>query len=154
MDTDESSEKYNWTSKFVENISAMLVQKGLTQGDLARAAEVTEQTVSDWMTGNAEPKFINVWKVADALDESIDDLVGRKRPGSELLERYRAELLARAEALKQVLPTPPNDEDAAAAGPAAKKKQEPALKSTGKKAKKGKTPKKGRKGKKKTPPKS
>ena len=82
--------------------------------------------------------------------------MGRKLPGSDLLERYRLGLLARseelmqeakdllaiAEALNQVLPSD------VAAGPAAPEEKKPAPKNGRKKAKKG------RKAKKKTPPKS
>jgi DNA-binding XRE family transcriptional regulator len=50
--------------------------KGLTQGDVAKALAVTEDTVANWESGRSTPKF-EIWQVktlCDLLEVQISEL--------------------------------------------------------------------------------
>ena len=63
-----------------ENIKRIRKKKGLTQEKLARLADISNNTLVKIEMGMAkEPTITTVRKIADALNISIDELVGRKR---------------------------------------------------------------------------
>ena len=63
-----------------ENIKRIRKKKGLTQEKLARLADISNNTLVKNEIGMAkEPTITTVRKIADALNISIDELVGRKR---------------------------------------------------------------------------
>jgi len=66
-----------------ENIRSLRKKKGLTQEKLARLADISNNTLVKIEMGLAkEPTITTITKIADALDVSIDMLVGRtKRKG-------------------------------------------------------------------------
>ena len=62
-----------------ENIRKIRKKKGLSQEKLARLADISNNTLVKIEMGMAkEPTITTVRKIADALDVSIDELVGRK----------------------------------------------------------------------------
>lgn len=63
-----------------ENIKRIRKKKGLTQEKLARLADISHNTLVKIEMGMAkEPTITTVRKIADALNVSIDELVGRKK---------------------------------------------------------------------------
>ena len=54
----------------------LMAIRGITQRDIAKALEVNEQTVSNWMTGRTEAKLtLADWrKLANVLHCSLDQL--------------------------------------------------------------------------------
>jgi transcriptional regulator with XRE-family HTH domain len=63
-----------------ENIRKLRIKKGLAQEKLARLADISTATLVKIEAGVAkEPTITTVTKIADALEVSIDDLIGRKR---------------------------------------------------------------------------
>jgi transcriptional regulator with XRE-family HTH domain len=63
-----------------QNIRKFRLKKGLSQEKLARLADISTATLVKIEAGVAkEPTITTVAKIADALEVSIDELVGRKR---------------------------------------------------------------------------
>lgn len=63
-----------------ENIRRIRKKKSLSQEKLARLADISNNTLVKIEMGMAkEPTITTVTKIANALDVSIDELVGRKR---------------------------------------------------------------------------
>lgn len=50
-------------------------KRGLKDADVARLAQVSPATLSEWRSGKYIPKIDNLRKVAAVLDCTIDDLV-------------------------------------------------------------------------------
>lgn len=51
--------------------------KGYTISDLARKAGITFQTLIKWEKGDTYPNLFNLIPIADVLNISLDELVGR-----------------------------------------------------------------------------
>ncbi len=63
-----------------ENIKSIRKKKGLTQEKLARLADISNNTLVKIEMGMAkEPTITTITKIADALEVSIDILVGRMK---------------------------------------------------------------------------
>ena len=63
-----------------QNIRKLRLKKGLSQEKLARLADISNATLVKIEGGVAkEPTITTVTKIANALDISIDELVGRDR---------------------------------------------------------------------------
>ena len=63
---------------FRTNLAATRGQRGLTQVELGTRAGVAPAAVSHFETGQRVPSLETLVKLADALDTSIDALVGRE----------------------------------------------------------------------------
>lgn len=62
-----------------ENIKKMRKKKGLTQEKLARLADISNNTLVKIEMGMAKESTITtIIKIADALNVSLDELVGRR----------------------------------------------------------------------------
>ena len=59
-----------------ENLKDIMKQKGYTQSYLAEVTEITEATVSRYLTGVHSPKIEYIAKMAEALGVSLDYLFG------------------------------------------------------------------------------
>ncbi len=63
---------------YLKNLAKLRKQKGLTQEGLARKADISFHTIIKLESGGIKnPKIETVIKLADALDVSIDKLIGR-----------------------------------------------------------------------------
>lgn len=63
-----------------ENIKRFRKKNGISQDKLAKLADVTHTTLVKIEAGvNENPTIKTLKKIADALDVSIDELVGRKK---------------------------------------------------------------------------
>jgi len=68
---------------------------GLTQGDLAAAAQIADETVSRIERGRLNPSIAMAGKIAEALDTTVNDLLHAKTPPKEpRLRASEAKLLA------------------------------------------------------------
>ncbi len=61
---------------FQNNLKALRMKKGLSQGELAIRLNVVSQTVSKWEKGVSVPDAETLIKLADLLDTSVNDLLG------------------------------------------------------------------------------
>ena len=61
-----------------ERIRKYRKEREWTQADLAFEADVLSVYISYYETGRTLPSIINLIAIADALEVSLDDLVGRK----------------------------------------------------------------------------
>lgn len=62
-----------------ENIRKLRIKKGLAQEKLARLADISTATLVKIESGiDKEPTITTVTKIADVLDISISELMGRK----------------------------------------------------------------------------
>lgn len=60
-----------------KSIKEKRIEQGLSQQKLADLIGVTHASISYWENGINIPNVLDVWKIADALNMSIDELVGR-----------------------------------------------------------------------------
>ena len=71
---------YNFSMNilFSSNIRALRENSRLTQQQLADKLSVTQRKISYWESGKIEPDLESLWRLADFLDVTIDELVGRQ----------------------------------------------------------------------------
>jgi len=63
-----------------ENIRRLRIKKGLAQEKLARLADISTATLVKIESGVAkEPTITTVAKIANALNVSVDELIGRNK---------------------------------------------------------------------------
>lgn len=60
-----------------KNIKEKRIEQGLSQQTLAQLIGVTHASISYWENGINIPNVLDVWKIADVLNISIDELIGR-----------------------------------------------------------------------------
>ena len=61
--------------KLGNNIYLLRTRKGLSQGDLAEALDVSRQSVSKWETGGATPDLDKLLALCDLFGVTLDELV-------------------------------------------------------------------------------
>ncbi|MGQ7452240.1 helix-turn-helix domain-containing protein [Streptococcus suis] len=64
-------------SIFTIRLKALRKEKKLTQKELAEKIGIKQNSYSDWETGKNEPNLENIVKLAQLLDTTTDDLLGR-----------------------------------------------------------------------------
>lgn len=80
---------------FGENLKSIRIDAGMTQRFLSEMVGVTSVTIGNWERGVRQPSFELLPKLADALDTSIDALLGRHKASrrslveEDLLKNYR-----------------------------------------------------------------
>lgn len=65
--------------EFRNRINELLKVKGIKQADLCRMTGLSTALISKYSTGQTSPTLDNAIKIADALDITLDELVGRNR---------------------------------------------------------------------------
>lgn len=73
---------------FGKNLRAARAERGLTRAALANSSGYPVRTLEEWEHERVSPRVTNLLDVADALDVSIDALLGR---GKYCLPEYRIE---------------------------------------------------------------
>ena len=63
---------------FAERLLELRKEKGLSQAKLAKEIGVSFSVVCYWETDRAEPTALNLVKLADFFDISVDYLLGRE----------------------------------------------------------------------------
>ena len=80
-------------SKFWSRIKGLLKEKGITQGDAAKACNVPVNTLRHWMTKEYYPPLNYVASLARFLGVSIEYLVyGKEREKSSILKNIYTQL--------------------------------------------------------------
>lgn len=102
--TDEEQRKV-----FGKNLKHWLTVRGVKQVDLANQLNVTEGTVSQWISGRNMPKMGKVQKITDILDINKSDLYDDK-PFDDSADALRDRVFARSPALFKMLDTASPDE--------------------------------------------
>jgi len=67
----------NLNDTIAESIKNARKKKYLTQTELAKRVGVTHASISFWENGINIPNVKDCWRIADELNISIDELVGR-----------------------------------------------------------------------------
>ena len=70
--------------EFGRTVKDLRKRKGWTQTDLAQKAGTTKSVVSQWESGEMEPRMGSLKKLADALDVSVATLIGVEGEGYQL----------------------------------------------------------------------
>jgi transcriptional regulator with XRE-family HTH domain len=65
----------NEAQKLGENLKRIRTEKGITQGDIARALEMDKSFVSNIENGKTNPTLATITKLAKALGVSSDELL-------------------------------------------------------------------------------
>lgn len=68
---------------FSERLKELRMEKGLTQNEFAEQFKIAQGTVGNWETGNRQPDFVMLDKIANYFNVSADYLLGiteEKRP--------------------------------------------------------------------------
>lgn len=60
-----------------KSIKAIRIEQGLSQQRLADLIGITHASISYWENGVNIPNVLDIWKIADILNVTIDELVGR-----------------------------------------------------------------------------
>ena len=63
---------------FSDNLKRIRKEKGFSQEQLAVKLNVVRQTVSKWEKGFSVPDADLLMKLAEVLDVTVDDLLGKK----------------------------------------------------------------------------
>lgn len=63
----------------MNRIKEIRISCGIKQGDVAQMFNVAQATVSGWETGNREPDFETLLKMADLFGCTVDELLGREK---------------------------------------------------------------------------
>ncbi len=87
-------------------------EKGFTQKEVAEGIHVDQSIISGWERGTYNPTFLNVYKVCQFLDMTVDELLGiaKKRrititTTQEEIEKLSAAIGEFEEALEFVFPS-------------------------------------------------
>lgn len=64
-------------TRFGKSLKSAIIQAGISQNELAKRAGVSQGAVSRYIKGEITPTEETLKALADALDVSIEDLVGR-----------------------------------------------------------------------------
>ena len=81
-----------------ENIRTIRKRRGLNQDELAELARLNRVTIAKYESGKVEPGAQALSRLADVLDVTVDDLLGRdgekeEAPVTELLDEKLIDLL-------------------------------------------------------------
>ncbi|MCF0113692.1 MAG: helix-turn-helix transcriptional regulator [Bacilli bacterium] len=74
--------KYNRETKmeFTDRMRTLMQKKGLTQKQLATITEITEPSLSKYLSGERTPRVDVIVKLANALETTVDYLLGNDMP--------------------------------------------------------------------------
>ena len=67
-----------YAQAFAQNLSTLLKVNNMKQGELAKALNIPQQTISRYVTGKREITLEYLCKIADYFGEDIDVLIGRR----------------------------------------------------------------------------
>ena len=83
----------------VSRIGEIRQQKGLTQVDIAKHLQITQQTYSSYETGKRQMNFETLCLLADFYDVSTDYLLGRQDAVPSFLSEEERSMIAQYRAL-------------------------------------------------------
>ena len=68
-------------SEFSQNLSNLMIDRGMDDGKVAEAVGTEEDVVREWRRGGASPNLDQLIAVSDALDVTVDELLGKISEG-------------------------------------------------------------------------
>lgn len=71
--------------QFPDTLRELRKSRGLTQVRLSELLEVSPRVYNRWENGSAAPRLDTLVKIADILGVTLDELVGRSEPTSEVV---------------------------------------------------------------------
>lgn len=66
--------------RIAKNIQSALNERGWSQRELSRKADVTLSVVNCILTCSGDPSLLTLMRISKALDSTIDDLVYNRQP--------------------------------------------------------------------------
>lgn len=63
-----------------ERITTLRKERGLSQGELARALDISRQAVSKWENDTSSPDTLKLIKLAEVLDTEVEYLATGRKP--------------------------------------------------------------------------
>jgi len=60
---------------FAKRLEALLEERGMTQLELAARVGVTRAAMSRYVSGDREPRFVTLVRIAEELDVRVEELV-------------------------------------------------------------------------------
>lgn len=69
---------------FGESLKKLRTDRNISATQLAKKIGINSQTIYQWEWGIAEPRLSFLIWIADALEVSLDELVGRTVPSNEV----------------------------------------------------------------------
>jgi len=82
--------------EFKNRITELLKEKGMTQADVCKITGISSALISNYATGKASPSLDKAIAIADALNVTLDELVGRlvkvelDETEQEIISKFRA----------------------------------------------------------------
>ena len=70
--------------RFWDILPVKMYEAGIRQGDLATALGKNKATVSNWVNRKAFPEMDNIQEIANVLNCTADDLLGRELPDTDI----------------------------------------------------------------------
>lgn len=64
-------------SKFKERLKELRIEKNLTQKQLSKKLNISEDSIYNWENGRSEPSITDLINLSIILDVTIDYLVGK-----------------------------------------------------------------------------
>ncbi|MBN1662734.1 MAG: helix-turn-helix transcriptional regulator [Deltaproteobacteria bacterium] len=87
-------------------------EKGLTQKDVAEATQIDQSIISSWERGTRNPSFLNIHKLCQLLDITIDELLGLEKRklvtltvSQENIEKLQSTIKEYEETLRFIFPS-------------------------------------------------
>ena len=72
---------------FHENLKRVMIEQGLTQTELAKRMNTTQQTVSRWVYGQRQPDYDVLLRLCYILNEEPNEMLGFNREELKLNEK-------------------------------------------------------------------
>lgn len=63
------------STDFAQRLEALLEERGMTQLELAARVGVTRAAMSRYCSGDREPRFVTLVRIAEELDVRVEDLI-------------------------------------------------------------------------------
>lgn len=82
-----------------KNLERMMIQRRLTERQLAKMVDVYPSSISQWLKGIREPQAYSIVKLCKALDCSADELLGIER---RYCENDTLQMLKHDEKIQQI----------------------------------------------------
>lgn len=67
----------NMKKNFLNNLKVLRKEVGMSQLELANALKIERSTIAKYETGDREPDLGTLCQIADVLQVSLDELLGR-----------------------------------------------------------------------------
>ncbi len=78
---------------FSENLKYLRIQNGMTQDDLAKKMDKDYSTIGKWELGQRNPIMVDIIKIADIFNISVQDLVEKNLKINETKKLDELEIL-------------------------------------------------------------